>query len=146
MSEAIVDQIVVRGLRLWAHVGVFEHERELGQWFEVDLALGMDLAAAARSDALADTLDYGQLITALQQQARSIRCQTLEHYSERMLDLAERLHGPVPITLELRKCRAPVPGFSGVVAVRRQRFRAAATSRGDHESLAPIPDAAKPSS
>jgi len=154
VSEAIVDQfmdqfmdqIVVRGLRLWAHVGVLEHERELGQWFEVDLALAVDLAAAARSDALADTLDYGQLITALQQQARSIRCQTLEHYSERMLDLAEALYGVVPITLELRKCSAPVPGFSGVVAVRRQRFTAAAASRADHESRAPNPDAAAPSS
>jgi len=146
VSDQIVDQILVRGLRLWAHVGVLEHERELGQWFEVDLTLGVDLAAAARSDALADTLDYGQLITALQQQARNIRCQTLEHYSERMLDLAETLHGPVPITLELRKCRAPVPGFGGVVAVRRQRFTAAAANRGGHESRAPNPDAAGPHS
>lgn len=103
-------------------MGVLEHERELGQWFEVDLTLNVDLAAAARSDALSDTLDYSQLITALQQQARSIRCQTLEHYSEQMLDLAQALYGPVAITLELRKCSAPVPGFGGVVAVRRQRF------------------------
>jgi len=120
----VSDQILVRGLRLWAHVGVLTHERELGQWFEVDLALSVDLTAAARSDALSDTLDYSQLITALQRQARSIRCLTLEHYSERMLDLAETLYGAVPITLELRKCSAPVPGFGGVVAVRRYRQRA----------------------
>lgn len=128
------DQILVRGLRLWAHVGVLAHERELGQWFEVDLTLRVDLSAAARRDALADTLDYSQLITALQQQARSIRCQTLEHYSERMLDLAQSLYGPVPIALELRKCNAPVPGFSGVVAVRRQRFTTADSSHGGREN------------
>ena len=115
------DQILVRGLRLWAHVGVLAHERELGQWFELDLTLSVDLSAAGRSDVLADTLDYSQLIGALQQQARSIRCQTLEHYSDCMLDLAETLYGAVPIELELRKCSAPVPGFGGVVAVRRQR-------------------------
>jgi len=117
------DQILVRGLRLWAHVGVLAHERELGQWFELDLTLNVDLGAAGRSDALADTCDYSQLIGALQQQARHIRCQTLEHYSEQMLDLAVALYGAVPITLELRKCSAPVPGFGGVVAVRRQRPR-----------------------
>jgi dihydroneopterin aldolase len=39
-----------------------------------------------------------------------------------MLDLAEALYGTVPIELELRKCSAPVPGFGGVVAVRRQRL------------------------
>jgi len=146
VNVEIVDQIVLRGLRLWAHVGVLEHERELGQWFELDLALSVDLAAAARSDALAETLDYSQLITALQQQARSVCCQTLEQYSERMLDLAETLYGPVPITLELRKCSAPVPGFGGVVAVRRQRFTAADSSRGGRENRAPGPDAAEPSS
>jgi len=115
------DQILVRGLRLWAHVGVLAHERQQGQWFEVDLTLTVNLDKAGRSDDLADTLDYSQLIAALQRQARSIRCQTLEHYSEQMLDLAETLYGAVPIALELRKCKAPVPGFNGVVAVRRQR-------------------------
>ena len=139
------DQILVRGLRLWAHVGVLAHERELGQWFEVDLTLSVDLGAAARSDALGDTLDYSQLIPALQQQARCIRCQTLEHYRERMLDLAETLYGPVPIGLELRKCSAPVPGFGGVVAVRRQRFTAADSSHGGRENRAQSPDGSGPS-
>jgi len=120
-SDRITDQIVVRGLRLWAHVGVLAHERERGQWFEVDLTLGADLGAAATSDQLSDTCDYSRLITALQQQASQICCQTLEHWSEQMLDLAETLYGPVPVQLELRKCKAPVSGFSGVVAVRRSR-------------------------
>ncbi len=112
---------MVRGLRLWAHVGVLEQERHHGQWFELDLELAADLSASAASDRLADTLDYSRLITGLQAQARSIRCQTLEHYSERVLDLAEELYRPVPMRLELRKCAAPVPGFTGVVAVRRSR-------------------------
>ena len=33
------DRILVRDLRLWAHVGVLPHERELGQWFELDIEL-----------------------------------------------------------------------------------------------------------
>ena len=116
------DRIVVRGLRLWAHVGVLDFERAEGQWFELDLRLGFDLEPAGRSDALADTLDYSQLITALQRQARTLRCHTLEHYSERILDLVVQLYGPVPVWLELRKCAAPVAGFGGVVAVERGRL------------------------
>ena len=116
-----VDRILVRGLRLWAHVGVLEHERQLGQWFELDLALGWDLAAAAAGDDLSATLDYSRAITALQHQARTIRCLTLEHWSERILELLEELYGPVPMALELRKCQAPVAGFTGNVAVRRRR-------------------------
>jgi len=115
------DRIVVRGLRLWAHVGVLEQERQQGQWFELDLELAWDLSAAAAVDDLSATLDYSRAITALQQQASRIRCLTLEHWSERMLQLLEELYGPVPMALELRKCHAPVPGFTGSVAVRRRR-------------------------
>ena len=127
------DRIMVRGLRLWAHVGVLEFERCAGQWFELDLELAVDLAAAGRSDALEHTLDYSRLITALQHQARELRCLTLEHYSDRILDLvgscaAEQLGdgAPVPVRLELRKCSAPVPGFTGLVAVCRSRHWPAA--------------------
>jgi len=124
IDAAAGDRILVRGLRLWAHVGVLAFEREQGQWFEMDLELGVDLGPAARSDQLADTLDYSQLIAALQRQARAIRCLTLEHYSEQIFTLITQRWGGVPVQLELRKCAAPVPGFSGTVAVRR--FRSAA--------------------
>lgn len=115
------DRVVVRGLRLWAHVGVLEQERQLGQWFELDFSLSWDLAAAGSSDDLSGSLDYSRAIIALQAQARSIRCLTLEHWSEQILSLLEQLYGPVPVRLELRKCAAPVPGFSGIVAVQRTR-------------------------
>jgi dihydroneopterin aldolase len=105
-------------------VGVLAFEREQGQWFELDLELGVDLGPAGRSDQLADTLDYSQLIAALQRQARAIRCLTLEHYSEQILTLIAERWGAGPVQLELRKCAAPVPGFSGTVAVRRLRSAA----------------------
>ena len=120
-GDASGDRIVVRGLRLWAHVGVLEHERERGQWFELDLSLGWSLEAAAAADDVSLSLDYSRAIQALQQQAREICCFTLEHWSERILDLLERLYGSVPMHIELRKCQAPVPGFAGIVAVQRGR-------------------------
>ena len=121
MSDASGDRILVRGLRLWAHVGVLERERQLGQWFELDFSLDWDLAAAGAGDALEHSLDYSQAITALQRLAGELRCLTLEHFAERILDRLELLYGPVPTRLELRKCHAPVPGFDGVVGVQRSR-------------------------
>jgi dihydroneopterin aldolase len=122
------ERILVRRLRLWAHVGVLEFERQRGQWFELDLELALDLATADADDGLVGSLDYSRLIAALQRQARAIRCRTLEHYAGRILDQVEacaalRLGAAnrVPVRLELRKCAAPVPGFNGTVAVRRSR-------------------------
>tara|TARA_B100000424_G_scaffold224895_1_gene184912 strand:+ start:140 stop:517 length:378 start_codon:yes stop_codon:yes gene_type:complete len=119
-----MDAIHVRDLMLWAHVGVLEHERRDGQWFSLDITLWQDLSAAAAHDDLASSLDYSKAITALQALARGLVCQTIEHFSDRVLDQLEQLYGPVPVRLELRKCAAPVPGFSGVVAVERRRHGA----------------------
>ena len=118
------EAIHIRELRLWAHVGVLEQERRDGQWFSLDITLWQDLGAAAADDDLAASLDYSKAITALQALARGLVCQTIEHFSDRVLDQLEQLYGPVPVRLELRKCAAPVPGFSGVVAVERRRHGA----------------------
>lgn len=115
------DAIHVSGLRLWAHVGVLEQERQLGQWFELEFWLGGDLSRAASDDDLSASFDYVSAIEALRQLSRSLICRTLEHFSERILSCLEELYGPIPIRLELRKCRAPIPGFDGTVAVCRQR-------------------------
>ena len=118
------DAIHIRDLMLWAHVGVLDHERRDGQWFSLDITLWQDLSLAAADDDLAASLDYSRAIVALQELSRDLVCQTIEHFSDRVLDQLERLYGPVPVRLELRKCAAPVPGFHGVVAVERCRHGA----------------------
>ena len=55
------DRIELRGLRVRGRHGVFEHEKRDGQEFVLDLVVHTDLAAAAASDDLAETLDYGGL-------------------------------------------------------------------------------------
>ena len=116
--------IHVANLRLWAHVGVLEHERRDGQWFRVDLRLWVDVAPAAQTDDLAASLDYSKAIQALQVLSRETRCLTIERFSEAMLDCLEALYGPYPIWLKLTKCAAPVSGFSGEVAIERRRHGA----------------------
>ncbi|WP_054816727.1 dihydroneopterin aldolase [Nocardia arizonensis] len=59
MTES--DRIELRGLRVFGRHGVFDHERRDGQEFVVDLTVSVDFAAAAASDALSDTVDYGAL-------------------------------------------------------------------------------------
>lgn len=62
------DRIFVRGLALHAYHGVMPHEAKVGQSFALDLAIDIDLADAARSDKVADTVSY-DLIVAVAAQA-----------------------------------------------------------------------------
>ena len=58
---APTDRIAIRGLAARGRHGVFDHERRDGQEFGVDLVLWVSTRAAAASDDLADTVDYGAL-------------------------------------------------------------------------------------
>jgi 7,8-dihydroneopterin aldolase/epimerase/oxygenase len=57
------DRIELRGLRVIGTHGVLPEEKNRAQPFEVDLDLSVDLALAAASDRLEDTVDYAGIAT-----------------------------------------------------------------------------------
>ena len=58
----MTDQVFVSGLALHAYHGVMQHEARVGQTFKLDLVLDIDLMQASRSDKLADTVGYDQVV------------------------------------------------------------------------------------
>jgi dihydroneopterin aldolase len=54
------DKILLKNMKFYGFHGVFEHERELGQTFTVDLEIQLDLDIPGKTDLLADTLDYDE--------------------------------------------------------------------------------------
>jgi dihydroneopterin aldolase len=58
------DVMFLTGLLIHAHHGVMEHEARVGQRFILDIELSLDLADAARSDKLADTVSYAAIAEA----------------------------------------------------------------------------------
>lgn len=105
------------------HHGVFDHERRDGQDFVVDITVWIDLAAAALSDELSDTLDYG----ALAQQAADIIAgpprNLIETVSAEIADSVmndQRVHA---VEVVLHKPSAPIPLTFNDVAVVARRSR-----------------------
>jgi 7,8-dihydroneopterin aldolase/epimerase/oxygenase len=125
------DRIELRGLTVRGRHGVYEHERRDGQDFVVDLTVWLDLAPAAASDALADTLDYG----ALAQRAAAIvggePCDLIETVAGRIAAevLTDRRVRAVEVALH--KPQAPIPlQFTDVaVVLTRSADRAAQPGR-----------------
>ena len=58
----MTDTIFVTGLSIHARHGVMDHETEVGQRFVIDLELSVDLASSSRSDKLADTVSYSDVV------------------------------------------------------------------------------------
>ena len=59
----MTDTIFIKGVVVHARHGVMEHETEVGQRFVIDLELFSDLSDASRSDRLADTVSYSQVVS-----------------------------------------------------------------------------------
>ena len=57
-----MDFIKIKGIRCYGYTGYVPEEKILGQWFEVNLSLGMDLHVSGISDSIEDTLDYCHVI------------------------------------------------------------------------------------
>ncbi len=57
----MTGRISLEGLEFHAFHGVYPHERESGNWFEVDIAVDTDFTEAARHDELSGTVNYETL-------------------------------------------------------------------------------------
>ena len=66
-----MDTLNVKGIRVYGYTGFFEAEQFLGQWFEVDLTLWLDLSKAGRSDELTDTLNYADAVAIVKKLSNS---------------------------------------------------------------------------
>ena len=58
----MTDTVFVTGLSVHAYHGVMEHEGTVGQTFRLDIVLDVDLSEASRSDKLAHTVGYDQIV------------------------------------------------------------------------------------
>lgn len=84
MTRPPQDMLSVTGIECHAHHGVFDHERRDGQRFVVDLTLGVDTRAAAASDDLRDTIDYGSLVAAVKAAVERDPVDLIERVAERV--------------------------------------------------------------
>ncbi len=103
--------------------GVLPEEHQRAQPFEVDLDVEADLSAAGRSDALADTLDYGALCDVVVGVIGGAHAQLLEYLAERIAaEVLSSSGGRAQrVTVTVRKLRPPVPVDLASSAVRISR-------------------------
>jgi dihydroneopterin aldolase len=119
------DRIELRGLRVMGTHGVLPEERNRAQPFEVDLDLSTDLAPAAGSDRLADTVDYAEVAhTAAGIVAGAASYQLLEALAGAIADATLATSRRITaVTVSVRKLQPPVAADMATVGVRITRRR-----------------------
>jgi len=126
------DSITLTGLRVHAHHGVFDFERENGQEFVIDVTVWLALAPAARGDDLAATVHYGELAEAVHAAALKDPVDLIETLAERVAEVALGFPAVKRTRVTVHKPNAPIPVPFDDVAVTIERD---ARSRDDGHSL-----------
>jgi dihydroneopterin aldolase len=118
------DRITLTGVRVRAHHGVFELEREQGQEFVIDVSVAVDLAAAASGDDLARTVHYGELAEAVVEAVRRDPVDLIETVAERVAGVALAYPAVEEVEVTVHKPEAPISVPFADVAVTIVRSRA----------------------
>jgi dihydroneopterin aldolase len=104
-------KITITGLRVFAHHGVFDFERQNGQDFYIDASIWVDGDRAAFSDDLNHTAHYGDLAKGLVELTKNNPVDLLETLAQRLLDYALNFGGGkvLKAKITVHKPGAPIP-------------------------------------
>ena len=118
------DTIFLKGLALHAYHGVMQHEAKVGQTFRLDLVLDIDLTEASRSDKLAHTVGYDQVVEIASKAFCGRRYRLVEAaagaVAEAVLDRFPRVAG---VRVTVHKPHAPIAATFADVGVTIVRAR-----------------------
>ncbi len=109
MTKTATDNIFIKGLALHAYHGVMAHEAKVGQTFQLDILLDIDLSQASRSDRLAHTVSYG-LVTEIASEAFCAqRFRLIEAAAGTVIDaLLSKFPAIMKVQLTVHKPHAPI--------------------------------------
>jgi 7,8-dihydroneopterin aldolase/epimerase/oxygenase len=117
------DKIILSNMVFRGRHGVHPAERELGQRFEVDVELGLDLSQAMASDLLQDTVDYSRAYAIVREEAEEHRYQLIEALAGAIVRRLLAELAVSSVLVRVRKPQVPLNGILSCTAVEVQRQR-----------------------
>jgi dihydroneopterin aldolase len=118
-----MDCIQLTGIRCYGYTGYLPEEQVLGQRFEVDVTLWLDLSIAGKSDVIEDTLDYRSIITSVQQLVTTSKFALIERLATAIAQLILQFDKVTQVQVKLSKPAAPIPDFSGKITIEITRSK-----------------------
>lgn len=88
----MTHKIKIKGLRVYAHHGVFDFERQNGQDFYIDITVWVG-GKSTLTDDLNHTIHYGDLAKAIVEAVKNQPVDLLETLAQRLLDLTLNFGG-----------------------------------------------------
>ncbi|OKH22572.1 dihydroneopterin aldolase [Hydrococcus rivularis NIES-593] len=118
-----MDSIQITGIRCYGYTGYLPEEQVLGQWFEVDLTLWLDLSLAGSSDRIEDTCDYRAAIAIVKDLVKNQKFALVEKLAAAIAQEILHLEKVQQVRIQLSKVAPPIPDFEGKITIDITRNR-----------------------
>jgi dihydroneopterin aldolase len=119
-----MDSIHLTGIRCYGYTGYLAEEQVLGQWFEVDVKLWLDISTAAKTDAIEDTVDYRSVIAKVQHLVKTSKFALIERLVATIADsILIECDRVSRVQVTLSKPAAPIPDFGGKITIELTRSK-----------------------
>jgi dihydroneopterin aldolase len=119
-----MDKIFLRGIRFFGRIGYFDHEKESGQAFVLNITIFADLREAGMTDRLDKTIHYGEVFDKAKALMDEARFDLIETYAERLAQLILSDYSLAQKVLVcIDKPNAPIDGDFDSVGVEIERSR-----------------------
>ena len=105
-----MDKIILSGMVFYGFHGMSEAEQELGQRFDVDLVVQMDLSRAGESDMLEDTVSYTNLYRTVKEIVEGPSRKLLEHVAETIATKILAQTSVASVRVTVKKPKVPMKG------------------------------------
>ncbi len=118
----IMEQIFIEKLKVFGYHGVYEQEKTKGQVFLVDCLMDTCFDAAVATDALANTVDYGNVCLFIRKYFEENAYDLLEKAADGLLtELLYAFPAIQKVRLRISKPDAPIPMEFDTVGVQAER-------------------------
>jgi 7,8-dihydroneopterin aldolase/epimerase/oxygenase len=119
-----MESIHLTGIRCYGYTGYLAEEKVLGQWFEVDVKLWLDISTAAKTDAIEDTVDYRSVIAKVQHLVKTSKFALIERLVATIADsILIECDRVLRVQVTLSKPAAPIPDFGGKITIELTRSK-----------------------
>ena len=119
----MADIVSIRDLRVRAVIGVYDWERETEQELVFTVEMPADVAQAASSDDIAETLDYSAVAETVRDVVVQGKFQLIETAAERVAQALIAGYGLDWAWVQVAK-PVPAEGYTAVIAIERSQRQA----------------------
>lgn len=117
MSQRTIT-IYLKDISIYAHHGVFQQEKEVGNHFLLNISVSFNTAEQSLEDKIENTISYADLY--------QIACQEMGIVSDTLEDVAERIANQIiktfpfviDVNIDINKQAPPIPGINGAAGVK----------------------------